>query len=83
MMHDIESPNATLRFAFSWKNFVKKNRQKNYFKKNSEIFREIFFSNFFWLSVLCSQFGVCLQKFGGSRPAGLGGDRDCTGQVRA
>jgi hypothetical protein len=28
--------------------------------------------------VFRSQFGVCLQKFGGSRPAGLGGDRDCT-----
>jgi hypothetical protein len=36
------------------------------------------FSIFFWLSKFHSQFGVCLQKFGGSRPAGLGGDRECT-----
>jgi hypothetical protein len=28
--------------------------------------------------VFRSQFGLCLQTFGGSKPAGLGGDRDCT-----
>jgi hypothetical protein len=37
-----------------------------------------FFFNFVWLSVFRSQFGVCLQKLGGSRPAGLGGDINCT-----
>jgi hypothetical protein len=41
------SPNATLRSAFSWKFFVKKIAIKNSNKK-SEIFREIFFSFFFF-----------------------------------
>jgi hypothetical protein len=54
----------------SKKNFKKKISKKNSKKKNSKflnIFRE-----FFWLFIFRSQFGVCLQKFGWSRPAGLG-----------
>jgi hypothetical protein len=47
-------------------------------KKNLKIFREIFFPIFFGLSRFHIQFRACLRKFGGSRPAGLGGDRECT-----
>jgi hypothetical protein len=72
------SPNATLRSAISWKNLTKKyltkKHLKYFFKKK---FRD-FFLHFLGLSVIPSQFGVCLQTFWGSRPAGLGGDRDCT-----
>jgi hypothetical protein len=32
----------------------------------------LFFHLFFWLFIFRSQFRVCLQKFGWSRPAGLG-----------
>jgi hypothetical protein len=57
--------------------FSKKKCQKFSVKenKNFRYFREI---TFFWLSWFRSQFGVCLGKFRGSRPAGLGGDRECT-----
>jgi hypothetical protein len=59
--------------------FDKKNlTKKNFKKKNQKIFREIFFSIFFWLSRFHIQFGACLRKFGGARPAGLGGDRERT-----
>jgi hypothetical protein len=57
---------ATLRSAISWKNLT----QTNLILKNVNFF--------FGLLVFRSQFGGCLQKFGGSRPAGLGEDRDCT-----
>jgi hypothetical protein len=57
--------------------FFKKNSKKNLKKKFLKIFRE-----FFWLSTFRSQFGVCLRKFGESRPAGLGGDRDCTDSTK-
>jgi hypothetical protein len=49
----------------------KKFQNKNFQNKNLKFFREIFFSNFFWQSIFHILFGVCLQKFGGSRPAGL------------
>jgi WD40 repeat protein len=42
------------------------------------MFREICFSNYFCLSTFLIQFRVWLQKFGGSRPAGFGGDRPRT-----
>jgi hypothetical protein len=41
------------------------------FLKILKNFREIFFLHFFWQSTFHIQFGVCLRKFGGSRPAGL------------
>jgi hypothetical protein len=37
-----------------------------------------FFKFFFVPTAFYVQFGVCLQKFGGSRPAGLGGDKHGT-----
>jgi hypothetical protein len=82
-LHCINSLNATLRSAFSYKNLVKKIGQKNFTQKNSkkksfDNFSWNFFSIFFWLSWFHVKFGVCLRKFGGSRPAGLGGDRECT-----
>jgi hypothetical protein len=48
------------------------------FSKNIIIFRDFFFQFVFWLSWYHIQFGVCLQKFWGSRPTGLGGDRERT-----
>jgi hypothetical protein len=54
----------------------KNNRQKKFHqKKIQKKFQKNFSDFFFWLSWFHSQFGVCLQKFGVSRPAGLGGDR--------
>jgi hypothetical protein len=49
-------------------------------KKKFRNFSVNFFFKFFWaISVLQPFWGMrCLQKFGGSWPAGLGGDRDCT-----
>jgi hypothetical protein len=41
-------------------------------------FREIFFFKFFLLTALFMLQRVCLQTFGGSRPDGLGGDRERT-----
>jgi hypothetical protein len=58
--------------------FIEKLCLKKISKKKNSI---IFFS-FFWLSVFRSQFGACLPKFGLSRPAGLGGDRDCTNSTK-
>jgi hypothetical protein len=57
---------------------LKKISKKKSPKKISKKKNSIFFFSFFWLSVFRSQFGACLPKFGLSRPAGLGGDRDCT-----
>jgi hypothetical protein len=47
---------------------MEKFEQKKFQKKNQKIFREIFFSNFFWLSRFHIQFGACLRKFGGLGP---------------
>jgi hypothetical protein len=54
-----------------------KNLKKN-LKKFLKISVKIFLSIFFVPTAFYGQFRVCLQKFGGSRPAGLGGDRHCT-----
>jgi hypothetical protein len=72
-----------LRYAprFHRKN-LEKNRQKKFNQK--KIHKKIrkfsvnFFVNFFWLSRFHIKFGACLRKFGESRPAGLGGDRERT-----
>jgi hypothetical protein len=58
---------SLLRSAFSWKKVVKKWR-KNILKKSENL---KFLFQFFWLSVFHSQFRFCLQRFGGSSPAGL------------
>jgi hypothetical protein len=50
---------------------IQKIIQKNNSKK-IKIFREFFFPIFFWQFIFRSQFGVCLQTFGWSRPTGLG-----------
>jgi hypothetical protein len=47
-------------------------------KKNSEIFREFFFTFFLPNGVLRPIWSMPAKIWGGSRPAGLGGDRDCT-----
>jgi hypothetical protein len=54
---------ATLRVFME--NFQKKSQ-----KKSNNFFMNIF-REFFGLFIFRSQFDVCLQKFGGSRPAGL------------
>jgi hypothetical protein len=69
-LYYVYSPIATLRSAISWKYLTQKNLTKK--KIQTRKFFVYFFSNFFWLSVFRSQFGVCLQKFGGSKPTGLG-----------
>jgi hypothetical protein len=58
---------------------ISKNSTKKILRKKKNLkFSVNFFFNFFCLTVFYVQFGACLRKFGGSRPAGLGGDRDCT-----
>jgi hypothetical protein len=69
--------------AFSWKNVVKKSakkisRKKNLKKKFQKIFHEIFSSNFFLAIGVPQPIWGMPAKIWGSRPAGLGGDRDCT-----
>jgi hypothetical protein len=59
---------------FSKKIFTK----KNFKKKILKISVNFFFKFFFVPTAFYVQFGVCLQKFGGSRPAGLGGDKHGT-----
>jgi hypothetical protein len=59
-LHYYYSPNATLRSAFSWKNFVKKNRQKK--------FREIFFSNFLGYRCSAANLGYACKNLGGLGP---------------
>jgi hypothetical protein len=55
----------------------KKKKIKFFFQKTIlNILREIFFFKFFWQSTFRSQFGASLRNFLGSRPAGLGGDRE-------
>jgi hypothetical protein len=74
-----------LRYAprFHRKN-LRKNRQKkikqkkNFTKKKFTKFSVNFFFILFCLSRFHIQFGACLRKIGGSRPAGLGGDRERT-----
>jgi hypothetical protein len=56
----------------------KKEKKLKIFKKILKIFRENFFPNFFGLLRFHIQFGACLRKFWGSRPAGLGEDRERT-----
>jgi hypothetical protein len=57
----------------------KKFKKKNFTKKNfTKFFVHFFFQIFFWLSRFHIIFGACLPKFGGSRPASLGGDRERT-----
>jgi hypothetical protein len=51
------------------KHFKKKNSKKKFQKKIPKIFPK--------KTKLCLN-SYALQKFGGSRPAGLGGDRECT-----
>jgi hypothetical protein len=63
---------------FDQKKFDKK---KNLTEKKLKKKFQKFSVNFFFqiqISVFRSQFGVCLQKFGGLGHADLGGDRDCT-----
>jgi hypothetical protein len=48
------------------------------FKKLENFPWIFFFSKIFWITALRMLQRVCLRKFGGSRPAGLGGDRHRT-----
>jgi hypothetical protein len=57
-----------------WNSFSYKTCGFNFWKFSENFF----FQNYFGLSRFHIQYGACLRNFGGSRPAGLGGDRECT-----
>jgi hypothetical protein len=76
----INSPNATLRVFI--KKICTKNRQKKltqffffFFRKKSV---KLFFNIFLAIGVQQPIWGIPAKIWGVSRPAGLGGDRDCT-----
>jgi hypothetical protein len=53
-------------------------KTKTISKQFLKFFREIFFSKFFWAITVPHPIWSMPAKIGGSRPAGLGGDRECT-----